>query len=138
MTTPTDAGNDIGVKFDMSHIDTTIATIQEIVAHQAGVPVAIMKDQTRQAYVAWARQVCMWACYQTLRNDPGAASFGAAFRSASALAKVIGDRFNRDRGTVIHAVKCVDDRRSIDAKVTVETDKLLQSVHAALSEQQAA
>lgn len=80
----------------------TLATVRKIVAsvvHHFGVPEELIFSSKRTARVAEARQVAM-----TLVR-----------RNTDFSLMEVGSIFNRDHGTVIHAMRAVDHRAEINA-----------------------
>ena len=89
----------------------SIAEIQEAVAAHFGLRVLDMKSKRRARAVARPRQVAMWLCKRlTVHSLP---TIGAHFG-------------NRDHTTVMHAVRKIDDLRTVDADLAASLETLRQ------------
>lgn len=89
----------------------TIALIQKATADYFELRVADLTGKARPANVAWARQVAMYLC-RTLTKAPYQ-EIGSAF----------GDR---DHGTVMHAVRKVEEKINTDPKATSQVKHLMR------------
>lgn len=74
--------------------DDPCAVVLEIVARHYGYTVEVVLSRDRTRDVAFARQVAMWLCRALTRKS----------------LQSIGERFGRDHGTVICAIRAVGDR----------------------------
>jgi chromosomal replication initiator protein len=71
-----------------------IAAIQEAVCDHFGISTRGLLSPNRPNSLAHPRQVAMWLCSRLTTKNP----------------KAIGQRFKRDRTTVIYAVEAIDSR----------------------------
>ena len=79
------------------------------VGRQRGVSPELIMSRLRKADVAFARQIAIWIVRKVQK---------------ASLTR-IGQCFGRDHGTVMHAVKVVDDQMSIDDSVRADVHALM-------------
>ena len=103
-----------------------IKRIQDAVAAKAGFTALDLIGSERTQYVVWTRHVAMWACVMLLRGQVKPELFGRSFTTISL--PQIGGAFHRHHGAVLHAFRLVNDYRSQKPSVSVELDRLLDSI----------
>lgn len=90
-----------------------IEEIKRIVANYYRLDVDLLSAKTRRREVVQARQIAMYCCKQFTQQS----------------LKTIGLRFGgRDHSTVIHACRCVEDRKSVEPGFGEEMEHVLSMV----------
>ena len=92
----------------------TIQQIQEFVARGFRVTVLDILSRRRDQPTTYARQVAMWLCRH------------ATLHSLSEIGRAFGDK---DRTTVFHAIKRVDEAMAVDPQAAAVMWQLLHSVN---------
>lgn len=93
-----------GARHDLDHLDIILA----LAASHHGYTIAMMATRERTARIVLARQVGMWLCRHV----------------TNASLMEIGNKLDRDHGTVIHGVAAVQNLADTDPKFKAELIEL--------------